>query len=353
MPKKKRAVFMGAGASKAFGYPLTTDILPAIKESLKAEKLFSESDNPARDRRDLARNFRKMMPGWKRKGIDPPPITDVLSLIDYTKTAAIAGMMGSSPAKLARFRKLLELAICEVINDVYFDGTWDPLCNRFVKWLLEDSENMGLITSNYDIEVEMRIFQEFSRTEIGRRFDFGYAWRDPNENDLYPRPKNPLMRIYKLHGSLNTLRCDYCEHTYINIDGPIDYIAAKENAEREDFNSCYCGHHVLSLVLVAPSIVRDVRNVDLLQTRKNSLEWLRGADEWYIIGYSFPPEDLAIRSMLMRAYQARWDSHDNSPKVFVIQKDQNKEVESRYRIIFPDCEWIAGGLEEFMRTSKY
>jgi hypothetical protein len=353
MPEKTRAVFLGAGASRAFGYPMTSEILPRIKQKLDAHKLFGRDTDAQSDRRDLSQYFNRMLPGWRCKDVSPPAITDVLSLIDYTRSAAIAGMLGAGPEKLARFRRLLELAICEIMNDVYEEGSWEPLCSRFVEWLVSDSENTAVITTNYDIEVEMRMFQEFSRKRIEKRFDFGYAWRDPYEDTIFPRPKDPLMRFYKLHGSLNALRCDYCEHTYINIDGPIDYIAADEDAPRRNFNSCDCGHHVLSLVLVAPSIIRDVRNIDLLQTWKNSLEWLRKASKWYIVGYSFPPEDLAIRSMLMRAYQARWDSKDKPPKVAVVQKGCDRELQSRYRIIFPDCRWISGGLKELVESSGY
>jgi hypothetical protein len=344
---------MGAGTSRAFGYPLTAEILPTIRTQLGKGLLFGRSNRARTDRKDLADCFNGMFPGWNHEDIMAPPITDVLSLIDYARSAGIAGMLGAGPGKLSRFRTLLELAICEIINDVYFDGEWEPICNRFVKWLVEDSQNTGVITTNYDIEAEMRIFEEFSRAQIEQKFDFGYAWRDPYENFLFPRPSDPLARWYKLHGSLNSLRCNYCEHTYINIDEPIDRIAADENVEREDFNSCDCGHHILSLVIVAPSLIRDVRNVDLLQTWKNALEWLRGATEWYIIGYSFPAEDLAIRSMFMRAYQARWDSKNKEPKVFVIQLGRDVALESRYRIIFPNCQWLEGGLEQLLQSRGY
>ena len=216
-------------------------------------------------------------------------------------------------------------------------------------WLVEDNKRTGLITTNYDIEVDMGIFQEFD----GEKIDFGYAWRDPAGGALYPRPIDPLMRIYKLHGSLNCLRCDLCEHTYINVNGPIADLARDESAPREAINSCDCGHHVLSLVIVAPSLVRDIRNVDLLQTWKNALEWLRRASHWYIIGYSFPQEDIAIRSMFMRAYQGRWDSGDEVPKVTVVQKGSAQDLQSRYKVLFPWCTWITGGLEEFMASEGH
>ncbi len=40
--KKNTVLFLGAGASKAFGYPLTKEILPKIIGSLNNETLFKE-----------------------------------------------------------------------------------------------------------------------------------------------------------------------------------------------------------------------------------------------------------------------------------------------------------------------
>jgi hypothetical protein len=157
----------------------------------------------------------------------------------------------------------------------------------------------------------------------------------------------PPMRyfaFYKLHGSLNWLRCDVCEHTYINVDGPIGIRAFDEKPG--PFNSCHCGHFPLNLVLTAPSLVRDVRNVDLLSTWQAALEWLRSASEWIIIGYSFPQEDLTIRSMFIRAYRAR--SGRKRPKITVVQKNSTKEIQDRYKILFPDCNWIDTGIEGFL-----
>ena len=45
--------------------------------------------------------------------------------------------------------------------------------------------------------------------------DFGFTWRDPQSGQLHQRPPSPRFAIYKLHGSLNWLRCALCEHTYV------------------------------------------------------------------------------------------------------------------------------------------
>jgi hypothetical protein len=56
-----RAVFLGAGASKTFGYPLTSEILPQIRRRLKNRSLFpiGGADSEARGRAQ-ARRLRKL-----------------------------------------------------------------------------------------------------------------------------------------------------------------------------------------------------------------------------------------------------------------------------------------------------
>jgi len=66
------------------------------------------------------------------------------------------------------------------------------------------------------------------------------------------------------------------------------------------------------------------------------------------VGYSLPPEDVAIRSMLLRAYHGR----DNGrPEVVVIQKAKNEPEVSRYRLLFPEHTYLDGGLGGYLNLS--
>jgi NAD-dependent SIR2 family protein deacetylase len=347
----KRVVFLGAGASKAFGYPATTEILPRIREGLESN-LFHRYDNPIRLKKKLTKYLEMFLPGWNLKGVSPPPITDVLSLLDHSLLWATAPIAGCPASQLVEFRRLLEQAIYEVIVS---GRKPTSLRDEFVKWLLEQNQSLGIITTNYDMAVERPVFRHFSVDfkKIYTMIDFGFSWRPPVARTIYPRPLNPALRFYKLHGSINWLRCDLCEQTYINLKEPIGIRAF--DTTPEEWNSCWCGHYTLSLVLVAPSLVRDIRNPDLLHTWKNSLEWLRQSDNWTIIGYSFPAEDLAIRSMFLRAYHGRLDNRAKRPNVTVVQKRQDQKqdraLEDRYRMLFPECDFFWDGLEGYIRRS--
>jgi hypothetical protein len=92
-------------------------------------------------------------------------------------------------------------------------------------------------------------------------------------------------------------------------------------------------------------MVRAVHDPNLLSIWQSALEALRTAAQWIIVGYSLPPQDVDIRSMLLRAYQAR----PEPPRVRVIERGKNREVEDRYRVLFPDLVFDAGGVEGFVR----
>ena len=98
--------------------------------------------------------------------------------------------------------------------------------------------------------------------------------------------------------------------------------------------------------MVAPSIVRDIRDPNILQVWRSSLEAMRVAEEWVIIGYSMPPEDIAIRSLFLRAFNARLGR--TNPKLTVIQRGKNSKTHAGYKLLFPKCTYRENGIEGFI-----
>jgi hypothetical protein len=146
----------------------------------------------------------------------------------------------------------------------------------------------------------------------------------------------------KLHGSTNWLRCPLCDNVYINPWGPIWHQAYK--TKPDDASSCHCSETQLEAQIVSPSFVRDVRAANLLSIWKTALDCLRAADEWIIIGYSFPDEDLAIRALFTRAYGSR----QRRPYITVVQKGEASYP--RFEAFFEPSRlaFCAGGLQDFL-----
>jgi hypothetical protein len=221
------------------------------------------------------------------------------------------------------------------------------------------ADRVTLVSTNYDIEVEQELYTRL-RYQVFAQVDFGMRVRDPVSGNVWPRPEPARFGVYKLHGSLNWLRCDLCGNVYLNPVGAIAYLSflLGDDAERrspevswlrqlEDAgaNECHCGHRPLRHVIVAPSFVRDVRDPMLLEVWRSALEALREAEKWIVVGYSLPPEDVAIRAMLLRAYQGR-DTH-RPPEIVVVQKGEQDPELTRYRLLFPKHVYVAGGLEGY------
>src|SRR5262249_34410888 len=91
------------------------------------------------------------------------------------------------------------------------------------KWLMElalkGEWRATLISTNYDIEVEQGLYKELGRSDyynVFRQVDFGTSVRDPSQGTVYRRPSNARYGVFKLHGSLNWLRCSVCDNLYLN-----------------------------------------------------------------------------------------------------------------------------------------
>lgn len=339
------AIFMGAGASRPFGFPLTNDILPRIREGIASGRLFQQFYAGERDAAELDEYLRLLMPGFGQNDIVLPPITDVLSLIDYSLLVSINPLRSRMAQELVRFRRLLEKAIYDVLRPPYQPTAAPEPLIRFAGRLRElaaaTAGGLGVISTNYDTAVEVELFKTYAG-DLAGGFDFGFGWRNPMGGELCDRPTTPVFRYYKLHGSVNWLRCELCEHIYINPRGAIGALGF--NDEQSPGNTCHCDHWPLRPVLVAPSLIRDVRDVNLLEIWKHALELLRTAEQWVIIGYSFLPEDIAIRSLLIRAWQGRTER----PRIVVVQQGDDPATRSRYRVFFPECDYFTGGLEAYL-----
>lgn len=355
-------IFLGAGASKPMGLPLTRDILPRILSEIEKRSLFG-GDVDAINRLDrmLTATVFPGLASWRQcVGSNAtwfeqlPAITDVLSLIDHLIQAGNAAALECGLTELVECRRLFERAIFEILGAGVSDAKGGPqeppemikksmdaaaelvpslfhttssVAKEFAVWLRQlmgDQSEKGqlpltVITSNYDLVVESELYSNYAYSAIWKHFDFGTAFRDPDSGTLHPRPERPSLRFLKLHGSLNWLRCDLCDHVYMNPNGPIAYLAFKSKYQDGlDFAStCHCGFTPLRHIMIAPSTVRDVHDANLMEIWKAAFEALRAADKWLIIGYSLPSEDVAIRSMFLRAWHAR--GYSSKPAIRVIQ----------------------------------
>jgi NAD-dependent SIR2 family protein deacetylase len=362
-PPERTVLFLGAGASKDFGYPLTGELFPLIRERLRTKKLFPLLSNRPRESAKMQRltdHLEQLLPAVWDESIQLPLITDVLSLVDLLLTTGETAVPRMTAAELQDFRTLLEEAVIQTIESSGGGGSQAEALDRLTDWILNFEDQgrppLTIVSTNYDVLVESLLFPKMKLIPdtdpdrvLGESVDMGFGWREHDGGHFREPVNHPpsaaRVRLLKLHGSLSWLKCPLCGFIYVNTTGSIIGQAFRED-KVDSNNTCICGHGPVRAVLVAPSMVRSVQEPNLLTIWRSALEALRVADEWIIAGYSLPPEDIAIRSILLRAHHGR--GKRPPPRILVVQLEPDEELKNRYRLLFPGCEFTCGGFAKYV-----
>jgi NAD-dependent SIR2 family protein deacetylase len=345
--------FLGAGASKNFGYPLTGEIMPEILNRLIDKTLFTDQNKHTTIDKDqeaeLLEFIYKLYPGLRNADIKKtstqiPNVTEILSLVDHFCLYNIPPYPDLTQEKLLYFRQLLNRAVGELLLHYYLKtyGTHESeLLSRLIKLINDDKSEsvVTVITTNYDLIID----KYFSQEILDNKIDFGIPYRN-GQSAIVLQPATPLFKYYKLHGSLNWLICDLCGQYYINPFGITiqhSYVMKPSNS-----NTCICSDVLrLKSVLVAPSFVRDIRDANLLQIWKSAIEAIRTADKIVMIGYSLPGEDLGIKSIFMRGLGGR--NPNRALKIDVVQ--YGNKAKQNYKNLFGDkIKYYKNGLADYL-----
>ena len=255
--------------------------------------------------------------------------------------------------ELISIRKMMERAIFEVLEWPY-----DPRDEKAVpeglrvlgNWIhkMGSQSNFAIISTNYDECIETELYRRLGGFPTSNfKINYGLSWRDCPSGKLMHSNADARYSVFKLHGSVDWLKCELCDYLvchdekYFKKDS---YFKVCYENFKSSLNSCHCGHWPLRPV--APSTVRDVRDTNLLSVWKGAFEALRTAGRWYIIGYSLPTEDVAIRSMLIRAYHGR----KAKPQVEVVQYGEDDTTRARYHGYFSECKYRTDGMLGFVKT---
>jgi hypothetical protein len=336
-------VFAGAGASAASGYASSAHLLHEVLRRLTDERFEAAALSGAQA--ELLDRCRKLLPGLAGD-FGEIDFADIVSILDHCIAQGEALGPELKPEDLRHMRRLLDFAIAEVLAAPLpgHPAPVDPA--RFAQVLLDRVHRregeLTIVSPNYDVSLDMALFRELERRGVDPRqaVDLGFTRRDELSGRLVPQPPGPALRLLKLHGALNWLRCSRCGTCSVDFGGPVAQHAGTEGGSRD---SCACGHSPQDMLLVAPSLVRDVRDVNLLSIWQAAVEALRASATWIFIGFSLRSEDLAIRSMLARA---RLGSVDLPRRIVVVGKDD--EAPPVFQLFLGEIEYRSGGLERFL-----
>ena len=144
-------VFLGAGASKAMGYPLTSELLPRIVAKLQSGSLFGRLTDAERKRDRLKKALDALAPGWVHNRL--PTFVDLLSLLDYCIHQNVTIFPSGGHFELRSFRAIIEAALVEVSSP---DRSDRLLADTF-RTRLKDHPSVAFITTNYDLACEVTL----------------------------------------------------------------------------------------------------------------------------------------------------------------------------------------------------
>ena len=147
------------------------------------------------------------------------------------------------------------------------------------------------VTMNYDINLD-RCLLHLDARGLGTGIDYGFTLANARSRNAPPVPSDaePAFRLYRVHGSMNWLRCDAC--------GAV-ISTGHRHAQLSPGDRCgACDAEALSHLLVYPSYTRVYTDPVIGTVWRRTREALEAADRWVLIGYSLPPADVHFRSLL-------------------------------------------------------
>lgn len=348
--------FLGAGASKDAGVPLTNDLLQIIADQNKKKMT------------GLVKRFIETFGVSKKEAAGRPPIVDLISLLDSCLRTNRPLDQYFTVERLKEVRNQLIVELSDVMHKPvkgaikvkmpedaldqpgakgrklakYFKSFARQLNprNRMISKKFEPGD--AIITTNYDTNIDVALYELVYWEESGGKANYsnitdlylGSNFRDPYTDENALSEPGAVIDLLKLHGSFNWLYCPLCTRIYIAAFGrSVRFLTGDKKTKEE--RTCFCGYYRLEPVIIAPSVFQDVVNPHLQAIWMEAYQILENSDKWVFIGYSLPAEDLAVRTMLHRARSARKKIQCTFQEICVIDPAANSdEFKSRYVNLF-------------------
>jgi NAD-dependent SIR2 family protein deacetylase len=304
----KNIIFLGAGASKSDGAPLQFELL---------RDYFLQPKDDSRREMDgeLAQLF-KVFYNIDTSQINQqtifPSFEEVLGTLELAlerrEHFKVAGEVWDI-YRIQRCREHVIFLICVILAKKLgampsglFNFHWD-LAER-----LPMDQTTAIISLNYDLLMDNAILGLNRSVYYGTEFANGAS--SPNEP----------VQIYKLHGSLNWLRCPVCGA--LTNTGPVK-MASYPSERRPTCANSSCNGATIPIV-VPPTFFKVMSDFHLQQVWHHANLALSQAERIFFCGYSLPDADMHIRYLLKRAEI----NSGNTPEVFVLNKPKTADGEA-------------------------
>ena len=311
---------IGAGASAGYGAPTFSDFFD------KAEKIMNdESADVDKERfRSVIDVHRKCFPSFN--------IEQFYSLLELEEE-----LVGFACEKSASELKkdtlyLISATIKHSLKNEMLEGASD-----FIKKLDEDatsgnSSKITIINLNWDLLFDSYFFENCMR------INYGHESCDLDglcDNKYKPKP-SALLKILKLHGSLNWLVCPECIEDDKKIFFVRDYIIGESYEEDENRCCAHCGCQLERLIVppVFTKLSKDPKYEPMKDIWRLAEYSLVEAERIHIMGYSFPVTDTQFESFFINSLIKNKSLGEVIIVTYPKYGREKMEFEGRYASIF-------------------
>jgi|WetSurMetagenome_2_1015567.scaffolds.fasta_scaffold27962_2 hypothetical protein len=232
---------------------------------------------------------------------------------------------------LAPLKELIALTISEALRG--------PICSKHKKIVEGFKEGDVILSFNYDILMDRALRDAKKFNDSGYLIPFqkifsNGIWTPSNEI-------NSPIKLLKMHGSLNFVRCSSCFSSLLLRDEKIgDWYSTYPKicpvCKRE-------GDVYMQRLLVPPILTKKYTDPTINFLWSEAFR-LRNVEEILIIGYSLPPTDFAAEALLRLSFP--FGRHQRVPVTVV---DLKEEVANRFKRIFnpANVRW-KGSIDEYL-----
>lgn len=309
----KKVFFLGAGFSKAIdsSYPLMNELAYEVVNNIQADK------------NELEDYFENQIPSeikWNTENL-----LAYLSADLPFKTESEKFLHRSLYSRITRIISKKFLSIAR--NNPYESKTADnELLRLLATYIYNNHENVDFITLNYDILIE-RIFWTITGPQVFVELDKYYSYPIV---ELIQRFGNTLLRdpiernfpkLLKLHGSANWwwANCTSSDMLYCQYF----------NEKNDDQLTAGLEPFIIPPVLDKNAFYN---HIALKYFWDTAHKLLTNAKEIYIVGFSFPQTDLAVRFL----FQSALRKNLFNPKIYIINSSKEVNLEINYKTVFKE-----------------
>ncbi|SDE19009.1 SIR2 family protein [Sporomusa acidovorans] len=325
---EKTAIFLGGGASAAEGAPVQSRLFEKYFKTLRVKHNYSNYKQVS----ELQAYFRQLffidVLQDDLNAICFPTFEEAIGILDLAirkrqcfKDFDLENLMQGSN-RIGYVRQYLILLMAEVLEDKTSEvkGLHRVMTNRLAE--LGYLQDIIFISTNYDVLLDRALA---AKDDI--IVDYGVEFTNYSIGSA-AKSNKPVVKLYKVHGSLNWSYCPTCNLLQLITDrqGILKLLTDPSQAK------CDVCQTIKSPVIVPPTFFKDMSNNFLTLVWHQAEISLSEIRHLIFCGYSFPDADMHIKYLIKRIQTNRTEPL----RITVINNypgkkaEKMKEEEERY-----------------------